>query len=867
MKKVAKIVAWSLAGLLLLLVVVAAVVAALFDPNDYRDQITALAQQHTGRELRIGGDLSLSFFPWLGVEVAQVELGNAPGFGPEPMARVEQAEARVKLLPLLRKQVEVDTVVLDGLHLNLARNARGETNWQDLIPEAPPPEAPPPEPSEQPTLPETLAALALEGIIVTDARVQWQDGVTGQQVLIDDLRFETGALRFDAPIPLRTAFAFRLAEPNLDGNVRLVTELGLDLEREIYRLWGVDLTATAKGEMLPAGAVEARLTGEALANLVDDIAELTGLQLSAYGARLQTTVRAERLIAGPEAQGTFTLNVQDPQTLAAAVPGGALPPAALKGGALEGQFSASLADQTLSVPNLTAQLAGTVASLSLAGERIIDAPALSGDLTLTVRDGRLALAPVAEALPEGFRAEALSGANLALGYGVDLGKETATVEGLKLSAVGVSLTGGARGRAILSEPVFSGRLQSDEFVPRDVSSTLGLALPETADPSALTKARLVVAYEAGLDQAALTLQPLRLDETRLTGTASIRNFAQPAIRYDLSVDAIDLDRYLPPEAAAAPEGAAAPARDASGTEPPIALPVEMLRGLDLQGRLRVKSLKAANLQASAIDATALGQKGVFRLHPLSARLYGGTYSGDLGLNVAGAVPRFSMNERLTGIQAGPLLQALMGKDYVTGAAGLTARMTAAGLEPMAIRKSLTGDATFKFENGAVKGFNIAQLLREASARLKGQPAPKEGTPRQTDFAVLSGSLKVANGIARNSDLVAQSPLLRVSGQGQVNLVEETVDYRVNASIVGTLEGQGGKELSELRDLTIPLRIRGPLTQPKFSVELESALKARAEQALEKKKQESQQQLEQRLEREKEKAQKQLEEKLKNMLKF
>ena len=132
MKRILKWI-FGIAGVLVGLIMVSMVAATLLiNPNDYKGEIASQVKQQTGRELKIEGDISLSFFPWLGLELGRMELGNARGFGPEPFARIDTADAKVKILPLLSARVEMATIVLHGLELNLNRRADGTTNWDDL---------------------------------------------------------------------------------------------------------------------------------------------------------------------------------------------------------------------------------------------------------------------------------------------------------------------------------------------------------------------------------------------------------------------------------------------------------------------------------------------------------------------------------------------------------------------------------------------------------------------------------------------------------------------------------------------------------------------------------------------------------------
>ncbi len=132
MKRLLKILGLIVGGVIVLLVVVAVAVSLLFDPNDYKDEITAAVQNSTGRQLTLDGDLELALFPTIRIAVGSATLSNAPGFGDEPMARIGSAELRVALLPLLAQRVEVSQARLEGLELNLARNRSGANNWQDL---------------------------------------------------------------------------------------------------------------------------------------------------------------------------------------------------------------------------------------------------------------------------------------------------------------------------------------------------------------------------------------------------------------------------------------------------------------------------------------------------------------------------------------------------------------------------------------------------------------------------------------------------------------------------------------------------------------------------------------------------------------
>ncbi len=134
MSRIVKFLGWLVAAFVVLFALAAVAFFLFFDANDFREEIGAAAQKATGRELVIEGDVALTVFPWLAVDVGNSELGNAKGFGETPFARFEHAQLSVRLLPLLiRQEIVVGTIKVEGLVLNLEEDRRGVTNWDDLV--------------------------------------------------------------------------------------------------------------------------------------------------------------------------------------------------------------------------------------------------------------------------------------------------------------------------------------------------------------------------------------------------------------------------------------------------------------------------------------------------------------------------------------------------------------------------------------------------------------------------------------------------------------------------------------------------------------------------------------------------------------
>lgn len=306
------------------------------------------------------------------------------------------------------------------------------------------------------------------------------------------------------------------------------------------------------------------------------------------------------------------------------------------------------------------------------------------------------------------------------------------------------------------------------------------------------------------------------DGSRFTLKAGVTDFSPLATRFELDIDKLDLDRY---RTVAAADKASAPA-----AEKPIDL--SALRELRTQGSLQVGSLHVAGLQIGDLRTTLRAAGGRAELNPVQAQLYQGRVSGRLALEAAQGPPRVSLAQNLSGVQVGPLLKDMLGKTPIEGQGSVTLDVNAQGATVSALRESLAGRARLELRDGAVHGINIAQAVRSAKAKLGlngGAQSGQSSAAERTDFSDLSGSFVIDHGVAHNDDLLARSPLLRVGGNGDIDLAHERLDYTVKATIVATLQGQDGPELQALNGQTIPVHLSGPFTAIGYKVDFAGVL--------------------------------------------
>jgi len=329
----------------------------------------------------------------------------------------------------------------------------------------------------------------------------------------------------------------------------------------------------------------------------------------------------------------------------------------------------------------------------------------------------------------------------------------------------------------------------------------------------------------------------RLDDSAIALQLAVERLSPLFFNFDLKVDQLDIDRYLPPASQAGAGGAAGSQAPAATPEKAQAIDLSALDGLNFRGHVAIGRLQAQRIKVSALDARIAAANGRLDVSPMSARLYGGSLDGALSVNARGNV--FNVRQKLAGIDIAPLLQDAIQKEPLEGRGSLSLDVSTRGASAAALKRALAGQAALELRDGAVRGVNVARMLREAKAVLKaGQGSSKAANATEkTDFSELTASFRIANGVAVNDDLSLKSPLLRLGGAGEIDIGNSRIDYLAKVSIVETSKGQDGKELAELRGITVPIRLRGPFEQLSYSLEVGDLLKDAAKAKVDEKKDE------------------------------
>lgn len=622
--KIAKI-TLIVVGLLVTLFVAAAVIlVATVDPNEYKTEIAQAVKEQTGRELTFEGDIAFNFFPWLGLDVGPVALGNAPGFTPAEMIRISKAEASIQIMPLLSGQVSIGTVVLDGFTANLAVNKNGVTNWDDLAGgEAAKKQEEAAKPTEEKQGGSGLESISVLGVEITNANITYDDRQSGTLASLTDLNLIVGEVGDKLPTPFSLVFDLKLNNPKIETR--------------------------------------------------------------------------------PTIKGIATMDMDA---------------------------------KTFAVTEMVFDILG----LNITGKAFAD-----------------------------------------------------TAEGVN----------------------YSSEFKLAKFDPRELMKKLGMAPPKTQDPNVL--GALSADMKVNGTDAAVFLEKLTiaLDDTTITGSGSVKDFAKPAVDVAMNLDAIDVDRYMPPSS----DGTAEKSEpsEKKETAPAQEPDLSAVKEQNVTAKLTIGKLKVMNLRITDILCKMRILKGIVTISPFSANMYNGKLTAKSKLDANTVPARWEESAILENVQAGPMLKDFMDKDVIHGTTRAKYQLTGLGLTPDNIKKSVSGAASFAFTDGAINGVNIAKMLRDAFNTIKGQPTGTD-EPEKTDFAELSGSAKLRKGHITNNDLLMKSPLLRLNGNGWINLPRNALDYKTRVKVVGTLKGQDGASMTELTGLTIPVYAKGSLDDPSIGLD-------------------------------------------------
>lgn len=714
MKKLIKISAITAILLVTLLIIAIIALPSLVDTDGFREQLSKQVKQHTGQDLQIEGELSVSIFPWLGIRTGSLALSQ-PTFILEELKdnitetnrhllKVKEAEIKVKLLPLIRGQLEVDTVQLNQPQLAYLVSATGKTSIDSITAAAPTETGEATNEAQSTPAQETTPAgneIIIAGIAIKNGDLVYHDLQTGERLAISNISIETGNLlsRDSAPVNVSATLKPSNSEPI---DIALDANAAIDTSNKLISMDKLLLTIKEQAKTY-------NLTGT-----------IQGIQFS----------QGEQLL---------TINGID---LNAAHDG--LKP-------------------TLSIPSMTVDLS------------------------------RYSTSPIAFVLNE---------------------------KTLKLSA-----TGNVMLKDWDKQLLVKGKLSTNTFSPKTMIRYSGIDYTPSHH-QALEKLSISTNINAGENGVSLKNIELLLDESQLKGDASIINFSKLAYRFDVNLDKINLDHYLPK--AETPSSSSQTTQKNASNNSGLALiaPVHAFKGLNANGRFRAGKIITNGATLSQLHVDIASSEKNVTITP-TATLYDGSLKSKITFIEQAKQSTLKIEKQLNNVQLGPLLKDTDIIDTVSGKGFIDATVTIVE-NNQSKEQNNHGTIAVKINDGTLKNVDLKKVLDQGQIiidnfRGKSTNAVAKDN-QQTRFAEMTATMRLNNNIIKNNDLRIKAPAFRVKGKGTIHLAKDDLEYKTTIVAVNTNEGQGGKQRKELEGIVIPVKFYGQITAPKYKIDEKALLK-------------------------------------------
>lgn len=816
-----KKIAFGIAAILALLVLAVVYLAVTFNPNDYKPTVIQLVKDKKQRTLDIKGDIKLSFWPKIGADLGEITLSEHQS--DKQFAAIKSAKVALAVLPLLKSEIVVDTVYLDGAQVNVIQHADGSFNFDDLLSKEE-------EESKQ-------INFDVQGIKITNTQASFINEGTGAKYSLDQLNLTTGQVALKKPFDVATDFHMMATRPAVDAKAAIKASIMADPEGKHFVV--KDLDAQLKGMLLDGQEVTVTAQGSVDVDAAKTALDVSGLKLAMQGdfkgAQRDVSLQAPALKVNPalissdkvllslkqkDANGDLDLAVVLAELKGnqqAVESKGITADVSLNAGArkVEGHFAspvkANLADLVFEMP-------------ALAGKFDIKDPALPNG----AMQGQFKLAANANIKQEQVKTTFdLSLAETKLNGDVSVAGFSTPHIGFKVHADTLNLNALLGNTANKKEAAVSSSKASDKVdKPADLSALKTLFLDGSINIgkilySPYTLSGLNVGIKADGQKLSLQGLDVKLDDTRIQGNIGISQFSKPLYMFDLNIDKLDLNRYLPASEAKATESKPAE-KTANSAEQPIDL--SALKALNAQGNIRIGWLKYGKTEAKNLNIGLKAQDGLASLDPLNVDVYQGTVRGSVRLD-ARATPAVTIQQNLQNIAVGPMLVDTINNDMLSGNGNLNLNVTAQGNTVTALKKSLGGSVDLRMADGAVKGFDLAGAIRDAKGKLnvlKGQSNADADKSKKTDFSELTATFNIKNGVAHNDDLAMKAPVFRLTkgdSKGDIDIGKEQINYLAKPTLVNSLKGQGGKDAEQLGSVGIPVKITGTFAAPKFGIDM------------------------------------------------
>lgn len=443
---------------------------------------------------------------------------------------------------------------------------------------------------------------------------------------------------------------------------------------------------------------------------------------------------------------------------------------------------------------------------------------------------------------------------------LNLDKQTARSKKINLAINDAKLNMSFIAKNIFSNPTVSSQLNIETLNPRTTMNDFGVILPNMSDKNALTKLNAKFKILASTKKVSLSDLAIELDDTQIKGSASIKLPSSSSL--NLNINAINLDRYLPPLSATNSKKAN-PTKQTKVLEAAL-IPVALLTQIDMNANVKINKLQAKNTHWKNLKFVAKANKGNVNINPIKLQGYGSTINSSLAIKTTKQSASLSAKLNVKNIKSGEILKDFMGVKNLQGLTSVKANISTKGVKLTQLKQNLKGNIQFNLKDGIIKGFDLEYEINKLNAKIKQQPAPATPSPLQTKLTNLSASALIKKGILYNKDLRAATPFTRIIGQGNVNLPKEQLNYVATVKLTNSRDIKSNKSFEKMNSIPLDVHIRGTFDKPKIKADFSKALKNLAKKKLKAKVKSKQQQIKEKAKNE---LKKKLGDKLKNLFKF
>ena len=330
---------------------------------------------------------------------------------------------------------------------------------------------------------------------------------------------------------------------------------------------------------------------------------------------------------------------------------------------------------------------------------------------------------------------------------------------------------------------------------------------------------------------------LAVDELTVTGDLSVDVFSKPSIEYNLAMNTLVVDDWLPKaEPVSAKnkstnnESAAKGTAGQTGKKQQVEVEPDLsvLSSVNQKGSLTITQIKQGEYVLDNIKLQSELKDGVFQLTRLSSDLYEGKLKVKALLDSNKKPATFNVNSTLEKVQSEQLVTIAAGKKLLTGLVDVDVRISGKGLTTTKLKSATKGTINTSFTDGAVLGMNVAQEVRKAIAMFSSKSETTADEAEQTDFSAMVANFKLGGGKLTSTKIDLASPAIKVDGKGYVNLIREHLDFRFNAAVAENIGGQSSSTMKKVRDLRLPIDVKGSFSAPSIKVDFGAITKQFAE---------------------------------------